>query len=66
VVNSTFNHCHYEDDTTIIRMKKSKGFVFMYGLLGKLLILMGTLLHFLNVTQNACISNGQESMAVQK
>ena len=39
------------------------GFVFMHGLLGKLL---GALLCFLNITQNACISNGQERLVVQK
>ena len=37
------------------------GFVFMHGLSGKLLILMGAFLRFLKIAQNACISNGQES-----
>jgi len=41
------------------------GFVFMHGLLGKLLVLTGALLRFLNITQNACIFNGQERLAVQ-
>ena len=36
------------------------GFVFMHGLLGKLLVLTGALLRFLNITQTACIFNGQE------
>ena len=47
-------------------LDKSKGFVFVHGLSGKLLILMGALLRFLNITQNACVSNGQERVAVQK
>jgi len=58
VVESTVNHCHYEGDTTIIRMPLSReiqGLVFMYGSSGKLLIL-----RFPNITQNVCISNGQE------
>ena len=69
VVDSTVNHRHYEDDATIIRMALSKeiqGLRFYAWLLGKLLILMGALLRFLSITQNSCISNGQESMAVQK
>jgi len=70
VVESTVNYCHYEGDTTIIRMALSREIhglcFFMHGLLGKLLILTGALLHFLNITQNARISNGQERLAVQK
>jgi len=69
-MESTVNHCHYEGDTTIIQMVLSREIyklcVYVYGLLGKLLILMGALLHFLNITQNACIPNGQERLAVQK
>jgi len=41
------------------------GLSFMHGCFGKLLILTGALLHFLNITQNAFISNGQERLAVQ-
>ena len=41
-------------------LEKSKEFVLMCGLLGKLLILTGALLRFLNIAQNTCISNGQE------
>jgi len=66
VVESPVNNYHYEGDTTIIRMALSReiqGLCFMYGLSSKLLILTGALLHFL---QNACISNGQERVAVQK
>jgi len=46
--------------------REIQGLCFMHGWLGKLLILMGALLCFPNITQNACISNGQESVAAQK
>jgi len=42
------------------------GFVFMYGLMGKLLILTGSVLCFLNITQNTCISNGQDKIGCLK
>ena len=43
-VDSTVNHCHYEDDTTIIRMALSKdirGLCFYVWFVGKLLTLTG-------------------------
>ena len=68
-VDSTVNHCHYEDDTTIIRMALSKETQVLrfYGLfVGQIIDSNGSTFTLLNITQNACISNGQESVAVQK
>jgi len=63
---TTVNHCHYEDDTIIIQMALSKeirGLCFYVWFVRQII---EALLHFPNITQNACISNGQESMVVQK
>jgi len=65
VVDSIVNYCHYEGDTTIIRMalcREIQGLHFYAWFVG---LLTGALLHFLNITQNACIFNGQERVAVQ-
>ena len=47
-------------------IEKFKGFVFMYGLSGKLWILTGVLLPFLYIMQIHVFSIEQETMAVQK
>ena len=47
-------------------IEKFKGFVFMYGLLGKLWILAGVLLPYLYITQILVFSIGQETIVVQK
>ena len=47
-------------------IEKFKGFVFMYGLSGKLWILTGVLLPFLYIIQIHVFSIGKETMAVQK
>ena len=50
--------CHY--------IGKIKGFVFIFGLSGKLWILMSVLLPYLYITQIHVFSTGQETKAVQK
>ena len=45
---------------------KFKGFVFSFGLSGKLWILMGVLLPYLDITQIHVFPIGQETKAVQK
>ena len=47
-------------------IKKFKGFVFMYGLSGKLWILMGTPLPYFYIMQIHVFSIGQETVAVGK
>ena len=47
-------------------IEKFKGFVFMFGLLGKLWILTCVLLRYLYITQIHVFSIGQETMAVKK
>ena len=62
---STVNNCHYESVTTKVRchcIEKFKDVVFMYGLLGKLWILMGVLLPYLYKMQTHIFSIGQETM----
>jgi len=58
IADSAGHSCHYQYVTTIIRSLMSRemqGLYFMYGVSGKLWILMDALLHFLNIKQNTCI-----------
>ena len=69
VVDSTVNLCHFEGDATIIRMALSKEIQeihFYAWFVGQIIDFNRCTFAFLNITQNACTSNGKESVAVQK
>ena len=69
MVDSTVNHYHCKDDTTIIRMALSKeiqGFRFYVWFVGQIVDSNGCTFAFSEYNINACIPNGQERVAVQK